>query len=69
MNGFIVGETTACQTFTVGGDSKRKSVNHWNIQRKSTLQIPFPRGQLSVFYALAKYRVVKITRSNSEVVL
>jgi hypothetical protein len=44
-------------------------VNHWNVQRKSKLKSPFLVHQLLVFSVLAKYKVVKIAYSYSEVVL
>jgi hypothetical protein len=68
-NGIAEGEAIAHQTFTISGDGERKRVNHQNVQRKSMMQIPFLAPQLSVFSALAKYRVVKIVHSSSEVVV
>jgi hypothetical protein len=69
VNCLIEGEAIAHQMITIGTDGERRWGNHRNVKSKSMLQIPLPGTPTVDVFAPARYRVVKITRSSSEVVL
>jgi hypothetical protein len=70
MNGLTWSEADTSRVVAVGNEGEFWWCNHQNIQRKSTLQISLLGvPTFGVFFALAWYRVVKITHSGFEVVL